>query len=208
MGPLASKILVGYPMAGAFLSIPLAYKSILNSKTQQSTTIMGFIGRAFLFLLLMMVFWPLLTPILLGDEYRTTKMVLRTVYDHYWYCRTSDVAKIRRLLEVYNVFKRYRAQARNEKLLKATAHLYFQVMRWRESQTRDALKIIEPRIGTEVVNLKDLAKAILILKKPCLDNLGCPSDFDYEGEFKAPGKKDKTIELVLSDSSAEDAEAW
>lgn len=189
-------------MVGVALSIPLAFKVILNPKPLRSTTILVFVGRTLLFLLLMMLFWPLLAPILLCDEYGKAKHVVQSLYNHYCYCRTSDATKVERLLGLYNVFKRYRPYARAEKLLKATARLYFEVMRWRASETRDALKIIEPRIGKEIVNLKDLAKVILVLKKPCW---GCSSDFDYDREFRAAGKKDKTIELILGDSSVQDA---
>jgi len=203
MESLVFKILVGYWVAGVVLSIPLAFKVILNPKTLHSSSILVFVGRVLLFLLLMMLFWPVMAPILLGDQRRRAIRAVRSIYDHYRYHRTSDATKVERLLGIYNVFKRYRPQARPEKLLKATARLYFEVMRWRESQTDDALKIIESRIGKEIVNLKDLAKAILILRKPCL---GCLPDFDYDGEFSAAGKKDKTIELILGDSSAEDAE--
>jgi hypothetical protein len=101
------------------------------------------------------------------------------------------------------VFKRYRPQARPEKLLKAIARLYFEVMRWRESQANDALRIIESRIGSEIVNLNDLARAILVLKKPCL---GCLPDFDYDEEFRAAREKDKMIEQILGGSTAQDAE--
>jgi hypothetical protein len=144
-----------------------------------------------------------MVPILSSNEYEEAKKVVRSVYDHYRYCRTSDTSKVERLLGLYNVFKRYRPQARPEKLLKATARLYFEVMRWKESQTNDALKIIESRIGNEIVNLNDLAKAILVLRKPCL---GCLPNFDYDGEFRAVGEKDKTIELILADSPAKNAE--
>jgi hypothetical protein len=100
------------------------------------------------------------------------------------------------------VFKCYRPQARQEKLLKATAQVYFDAMKWPDDQTKDALKIIEPRIGTEIFNLKHLAKSILLLRKPCS---GCLPDFDYDGEFRAAGEKDKTIQLILGDSSGRDA---
>ena len=203
MGSLVFKILVGYWMAGVVLSIPLAFKVILNPKTLQSSTILVFVGRVLLFLLLMMLFWPLMTPILLSDQRRRATHAVRSIYDHYRYHWTSDATKVERLMGLYNVFKRHRPQARAEKLLKATARLYFEVMRWRESQANDALKIIEPRIGKEIVNLNDLAKAILVLRKPCL---GCLPDFDYDEEFRATGKKDKTIELILGDSSAQDSE--
>jgi hypothetical protein len=200
MGSLAFKILVGYLMAGVVVSIPLAYKK--TDILEQSSTVPVFVGRVFLFLLVMMLFWPVIVLILLSDElrdnYREAKKVSRSIYDHYCYSRTSDVAKVRRLLKVYNVFKRYRPRAKEEKLLKATASVYFEVMRWSEAQVRSALNIIEPRVGTGIVSVKDLAKAILVLKKPWL---GCLSDSGYDEEFRATGEKDRTIELVLSEIS-------
>jgi hypothetical protein len=133
----------------------------------------------------------------LSDEYWNAKKIFRSIYDHYCYSRTSDAAKVRRLLKVYKVFKRYRPQATQEKLLKATAGVYFEAMRWREVQVRDAINIIEPRIGTGIVSLKDLAKAILVLEKPWS---GCLSDSGYDDGFRATGEEDKTIDLVLNEA--------
>jgi hypothetical protein len=203
MESLVFKILVGYWIAGVVSSIPLAFKGILNPKTLQSSSILGFVGRVLLFVLLMMLFWPLMAPILLSDQRRKAIQEVRSIYEHYRYHWTSEATKVERLLGIYNVFKRYRPQARPEKLLKAIARLYFEVMRWRESQANDALRIIESRIGSEIVNLNDLARAILVLKKPCL---GCLPDFDYDEEFRAAREKDKMIEQILGGSTAQDAE--
>jgi hypothetical protein len=188
-------------MAGVVLSIPLAYKKsdILNSKTEQSITAPVFVGRVLLTLLVMMLFWPVIVLILLHEEYQEAKKVFRSIYDHFCYSLTSDAAKIRRLLKVYNVFKHYRPQAREDKLLKATASSYFEVMRWKEVHARDALNIIEPRIGKGIFSLKDLAKAILVLGRPCL---GCLSESDYEEKFRASRGMDRMIERVLSETSA------
>ncbi len=204
MGSLAFKILAGYLIAGFAASIPVAYKytDILDPKTEKSSTAPVFVGRVLLFLSVMMLFWPVVALIILSDElsnkYQDVKRVSRSIYDHYSYSRTSDTAKVRRLLKVYRVFKRYRPQAREEKLLKATAGVYLEVMRWSRVQVQGALNIIEPRIGTEIVSVKDLAKAILVLKKPWF---GCLSDSGYDDQLRATGEKDKTIELVLSETS-------
>jgi hypothetical protein len=205
MGSLAFNILVGYLVGVVGSSIPLAYIAyknvcILNPKIEKSTALPTYI--VLLFLLVLMLLWPVVVLILLDDaledKYRKVKRVFRSIYDHYCYSRTSDAAKVRRLLKVYKVFKRYRPRAREEKLLKATASVYFEVMRWGEVQVRDALTIIKPKIGTEIVSVKDLAKAILVLKKPWF---GCLSDSGYDEEFRTTGERDKTIELVLSEAS-------
>jgi len=200
MGSLTFKILVGYWMAGAVISILLTYKK--TDILEQSSTVPVFVGRVLLFLLVMMLFWPVVDLVLLSDElsdkYRKVKKVFRSIYDHYLYSRTSDAAKVLRLIRVYREFKRYRPQAREEKLLKATASVYFEVMRWSWVQVRGALSIIEPRIGTGIVSVKDLAKAILVLKKPWLGRL---SDSGYDEEFRATGEKDRTIELLWGEIS-------
>ena len=117
MGSLTFKILVGYWMAGAVISILLTYKK--TDILEQSSTVPVFVGRVLLFLLVMMLFWPVVDLILLSDElsdkYRKAKKVFRSIYDHHRYSRTSDAAKVRRLLKVYREFKRYRPQAREEK---------------------------------------------------------------------------------------------
>ena len=127
------------------------------------------------------------------------KGTLRSLLDHCRYSRMSDAAKIRRLLAVYDVFKRYRPRAKEEKILKATAGVYFEVMKWRQRQAQSALSIIEPKIGREIKSVKDLTKSILVLKKPCLGSLYDPG---YEDRFRTIGKMDKTIDLVLSENPA------
>lgn len=151
-------------------------------------------------LILVLVFLFLPALMFLCLKWRGAKKAVRSIYDHYCYSRMTDAARTRRLLAVYDVFKRYRPEAREEKVLKATSEVYFEVMRWREAQTQSALNIIGQRIGREIKSVKDLAKAILVLKKPCLGRL---YDSDYMDKFRAVGNKDRTIELVLSENSAD-----
>jgi hypothetical protein len=196
MGSLAFKILVGYWVAGVVLSIPLAYKKL--NPLEQANTVPVFVGRVLLYLLFMGLFWPVVVLILLDDEYQEAKKASRSTYDHYSYSRTSDAEKVRRLLKAYNVFKRYRPYAREEKLLKATASVYFEVVGFSRVRGRDARNIIEPRIGTGIVTVKDLAKAILVLEKSWSE---CLSESEYEEKFRAAGEIDRAIELVLSEIS-------
>jgi hypothetical protein len=197
MGSLAFKILVGYWVAGVVLSIPLAHKKL--GPLEQSNSVPVFVGRVLLYSLFMGLFWPVVVLILLDDEYQEAKKTSRSIYDRDSYYQASDAEKVRRLLKVYKVFKRYRPYAREEKLLKATASVYFEVMRWKRVQVRGALNIIEPRIGKGIVSLKDLTKAILVLEKPWLGRL---SDSGYEEKFRAAGEIDRMIESVLSEISA------
>ena len=203
MESLTLKILAGYLMVGFLSSIPLAYKNkfISDPGAGKPANLPVLAGRALFFFWVMMLLWPVIGLVLLIDKLSyliwNVKRVSRSICDHYRYSRTSNAAKVRRLLKVYRVFRRYRPVAREEKLLRATAGTYLEVMRWGSVQIQSALSIIEPRIGTEIVSVKDLAKAVLVLKKPWF---GCLSDSGYDDEFRADGEKDKTIELVLSEA--------
>lgn len=201
MESLTLKIITGYLMAGILALVLLVLKSSLFQKprTMKPATVSVFLWRVLLQLLLMMLFWPLIIMIHLSEGYDDAKRFARTLYDHYWYSRTSDEEKVRRLLKIYKVFKRYRSRAREEKLLRATAEIYFETMKWGFVQIQSAKKIIELRIGTGIVSFKDLARAVLVLKKPCLGPL---SEAGYDEDFRAAGEKDRIIELVLSESSS------
>ncbi len=191
-------MIIGYIVVGFMASILLVRESILfqHSDTEKPMTAFEFMRWALLYLLVIVLFWPVIILIILGDIVDQAKRFVREYYDHYRYFRMSDAEKITNLFKIYRVFKYYRPQAREEKLLRATADLYFTVMKWRFVQSQSAMKILELRIGADIVSLKDLAKAILVLKKP----FGRPlSDVGYEEDFRAISEKDKTIELFLSE---------
>jgi len=100
---LATKILGVYLMVGVLLSIPLGYTTLLSPNAKESSTLLVFLGRTLLIVLLVMHIWPVIIAIFLSEGYREAKKVTRCTHDHCSYSRTSDAANARRLLQGDNL---------------------------------------------------------------------------------------------------------
>ena len=72
-------------------------------KAKESSTLLVFLARTLLIVLLVMHIWPVIIAIFLSEGYREAKKVTRCTHDHCSYSRTSDAANARRLLQGDNL---------------------------------------------------------------------------------------------------------
>lgn len=205
MDSLAFKIIAGYFGVGLlifFLTVFTGYLD-LEFKIYRPNTLRTYLKQISLCFLCYLIFWPVLGMLMVSDyidrRLKKAREVREWIRYHQLYSQTSDEAKVKRLFKIYRTFKQYRPRAREEKILRAAAEVYFEVMRWNDLQRQSALDIIGPRIGKTILDEKDLAKAILTLKKPPMGGL---SDAGFDEELKNNTEAKRTIEKVIQERSS------
>jgi len=109
----------------------------------------------------------------------------------------SENASIKRIFKTYKQLELFHPQATEEEILKETARLYFQRLRWDEYRINHILKIIfEEKTSTEVKNIKDLIKSILIFERPRDDLWGNYNFKSFMKSMEQYEKRDKFIDEI------------
>ncbi|HOV97795.1 MAG TPA: hypothetical protein PLW49_02145 [bacterium] len=103
----------------------------------------------------------------------------------------SDKNKAKKFFQIYKQLKLYRPQTKEEDILRETARLYFQNLRWDIEKINSILKIIFDEKDREVKDVKDLFRSVLIFENPS-DDFG--AGFNFEKYMKESSKKDAAIE--------------
>jgi hypothetical protein len=103
----------------------------------------------------------------------------------------SHKNKAKRFFQIYKQLKIYRPQAKEDDILRETARLYFQNLRWDMEKINYTLKFIFDEKDHKVKDVKDLFRSVLIFENPS-DDFG--AGFNFEKYMKESSKKDAAIE--------------
>ena len=110
------------------------------------------------------------------------------------YFMGSEKTSIKRIFRVYKQLKLFRPKATGDGILKETARLYFQKLRWDEYRINHVLQLIfKEEGGSKVKNIKDLVKSILIFERPEDLLRGTESFTKY---MKRSERRDKLIDEI------------
>lgn len=107
------------------------------------------------------------------------------------YFMGSNKNKAKKFFQIYKQLKIYRPQTKEEDLLRETARLYFQNLRWDVEKINSILKIIFDEKDRKIKDVKDLFHSVLIFENPS-DDFG--AGFNFEKYMKESSKKDTAIE--------------
>ncbi len=99
--------------------------------------------------------------------------------------------KAKKFFQIYKQFKIYRPQTKEEDILRETAKLYFQNLRWDTEKINYTLNFIFEEKGCKVKDVKDLFRLVLIFEEP-RDYF--VTGFNFEKYMKESNKKNAAIE--------------
>ncbi len=107
------------------------------------------------------------------------------------YFMGSNKNKAKKFFQIYRQLKIYRPQTKDEDILRETARLYFQNLRWDMEKSNSILKIIFDEKDRKIKDVKDLFHLVIIFENPS-DDFGV--GFNFEKDMKELSKKDAAIE--------------
>lgn len=111
-----------------------------------------------------------------------------------FYFMGSNKNKAKKFFQIYKQLKIYRPQTKEEDLLRETARLYFQNLRWDMRKINSILKRIFDKKDRKIKDVKDLFRLVLNFENPS-DDFGAGFNFKkYMKYMKESSKKDTAIE--------------
>ena len=110
--------------------------------------------------------------------------------------------RAKRFFQIYRQLKIYRPQAKEEDILRETARLYFQNLRWGMGEINHTLELIFAEKDSEVKDAKELLHSVFIFENPS-DEFG--AGFNFEKYMKESNKKDSAIECAYKKVFGENA---
>jgi len=116
------------------------------------------------------------------------------------YFLSSHKNRAKKFFRIYKQLKIYRPQAEEKDILRETARLYLQNLRWDQEKVEHTLKFIFDEKESKVENPKDLLNLIFIFENPRDD---FSANFNFEKYRKEANKKDAAIEWAYKKVFAE-----